>query len=67
MIDKFLVEGAQFSASQTDMSTLANTSLYDVADWSARLTQAGMATALAGEVGTWMNMVLGTEFTRPEE
>jgi hypothetical protein len=65
-IEKFLLQGAQFAAAQTDMAALANTSLYEIQDWSSTLAQAGMAKDLSGEVGTWMNMVLGTEFTAPE-
>lgn len=66
-MEKFLLEGAQFAATQTDMSALANTSLYEIQDWSSTLDKAGMAKDLSGEVGTWMNMMLGTEFTAPEE
>ncbi|CAM1510574.1 Fc.00g009090.m01.CDS01 [Cosmosporella sp. VM-42] len=42
IIDKFSVEAAPFAASGTDMSALAQTSLYDVPDWSVRLVEAGM-------------------------
>lgn len=49
------------------MSALANTSLYEIQDWSSTLDKAGMAKDLSSEVGTWMNMVLGTEFTAAEE
>ena len=49
------------------MSAMAQTSLYDVPDWSLRLAQAGMAEEHAEEVGSWMDGVLGTEFTRPPE
>lgn len=41
--------------------------MYDIPDWSTRLTEAGMAERHAIAAGSWMNDVLGTAFTREEQ
>ncbi|KAF7558449.1 hypothetical protein G7046_g5695 [Stylonectria norvegica] len=67
IIEKFGAEGAQLSAAQADMSAFAQTSLYNIRDWRARLADAGMAAQDAADIGSWMNGVLGTEFTKPTQ
>ncbi|KAF5012689.1 hypothetical protein FDECE_1249 [Fusarium decemcellulare] len=67
LVENFTVEGAPFPATQVDMSALATTSIYDVPNWSAQLTRAGMAENDATEVGSWMDGVLGTDFTKPAQ
>ncbi|KPM43409.1 hypothetical protein AK830_g3154 [Neonectria ditissima] len=59
VIDQFTVDGES-----PGMSTLEATSLYDVPDWSEQLAQTGMVDKNATIVGSWMNMVLGNQFTR---
>jgi lipoate-protein ligase A len=49
------------------LSTLASSSIYDVPSWSAQLSQAGMSDTEAAKVGTWMDNVLGVEFTKPTQ
>lgn len=49
------------------ISALKTTSLYDVPDWTKQLAQAGMADDNAAKVGSWMNHVLGNQFTRPTQ
>ncbi|KAH6999669.1 hypothetical protein EDB80DRAFT_754225 [Ilyonectria destructans] len=49
------------------ISALKTTSLYDVPDWTKQLAQAGMADENTAKVGSWMNDVLGNQFTRPTQ
>ncbi|KAF5020587.1 hypothetical protein F66182_7392 [Fusarium sp. NRRL 66182] len=67
VVDKFLVEGASFPATEVDMSALASSSIYNVSSWSAQLAQAGMADNDAEKVGPWMDDVLGVAFTKPPQ
>ncbi|KAF4978973.1 hypothetical protein FZEAL_4740 [Fusarium zealandicum] len=67
LVEKFTVEGAPFPATEVDMSALATASIYDVPSWSTPLARAGMAEGDAAKVGSWMDGVLGTEFTKPAQ
>ncbi|OAQ69752.1 lipoyltransferase [Pochonia chlamydosporia 170] len=42
---------------------LISSSIQDVSDWQSRLSQAGLGSKDANQIGIWMNQVLGTEFT----
>ena len=60
-MEKFSINGVE-----TDSPALIGTSVHDISDWSARLVRAGLAGAEAGELGVWMEGVLGTRFTTPD-
>lgn len=66
-VEHFAIDGAPFPATEVDMSTLSAASIYDVPDWTARLAKVGMDRSEALKVGPWMNRVLGTEFTTPQQ
>ncbi|GAB0134944.1 hypothetical protein EsDP_00003296 [Epichloe bromicola] len=59
-IEKFHIDGPQ----NISENQLTQTSLQDVQDWTLHLGQAGLGSTDAQQLGTWMNQVLGTEFTR---
>ncbi|KAK7421563.1 hypothetical protein QQZ08_009908 [Neonectria magnoliae] len=61
VIDQFTVDGES-----SGTSTLQAASLYDVPDWSKQLVETGMRENDATIVGSWMNNVLGNQFTRLE-
>jgi lipoate-protein ligase A len=49
------------------MSALVASSIYHVPTWTDQLAQAGMAEGDAAKIGSWMDDVLGTEFTKPAQ
>ncbi|ODA80550.1 hypothetical protein RJ55_03509 [Drechmeria coniospora] len=61
VLEDFSIEGAE-----VDTASLAQLSLHDVGDWVHQLAQAGLGDGDAARVGTWMNEVLGTAFTKPD-
>ncbi|KAG5920879.1 hypothetical protein E4U42_006049 [Claviceps africana] len=60
LIEKFRICGPEV----LDTNQLPQVSLQDVADWELYLRQAGLGSPDAQQLGTWMNKILGTEFTR---
>ncbi|KAG6131576.1 hypothetical protein E4U38_003878 [Claviceps purpurea] len=63
LVEKFRVrEPSQQSELGEDL--LTQTSLQDISDWASRLREAGLSSAESRQLGSWMNEVLGTEFTR---
>ncbi|KAI8724478.1 putative lipoate-protein ligase A [Fusarium sp. LHS14.1] len=67
LVEKFAVEGASFPPTDVDMSALVASSIYHVPTWTNKLAQAGMAEDDAAKIGSWMDDVLGTEFTKPAQ
>ncbi|GKT99729.1 lipoate-protein ligase a [Fusarium langsethiae] len=67
VVENFTAQGASSATEEGDLSTLASSSIYDVPSWSAQLSQAGMSDTEAAKVGTWMDNVLGVEFTKPTQ
>ncbi|KAI8683512.1 putative lipoate-protein ligase A [Fusarium keratoplasticum] len=67
LVEKFAVEGASFPPTDVDMSALVASSIYHVPTWTDQLAQAGMAEGDAVKIGSWMDDVLGTEFTKPAQ
>lgn len=66
VIEKFSMDGARFSGAPMDSSVFEEAKICDIYDWVARLADAGVGKRDAGEVGTWLNSVMGTEFTRSD-
>ncbi|KAG6010943.1 hypothetical protein E4U21_002613 [Claviceps maximensis] len=60
LIEKFHVCGSNLLGE----NELPQISLQDVSDWAFYLRQAGLGSSDAQQLGTWMNQILGTEFTR---
>ncbi|KAG6026387.1 hypothetical protein E4U41_001279 [Claviceps citrina] len=61
IIDKFHIDGQE----GIDETQLTQNSLQDIPDWALCLRQAGLGSADdAQQLGTWMNQVLGADFTR---
>ncbi|KAG5973499.1 hypothetical protein E4U55_000495 [Claviceps digitariae] len=60
LIEKFRICGPEVLGEDQ----LPQTSLQDVSDWAIHLRQAGLGRSDAQQLGTWMNQILGTEFTR---
>ncbi|RGP70077.1 lipoate- ligase a [Fusarium longipes] len=67
VVEKFTAEGASSATVEGDLSALASSSIYEIPSWSAKLSQAGMSDAEAAKVGTWMDNVLGVDFTKPTQ
>ena len=61
-IEKFHVEDGKAAAKE--LSALQGATLHDVQDWAARLADAGLSDHQTGEVGSWLNRMLGTGFTK---
>ncbi|UNI24714.1 Lipoate--protein ligase [Purpureocillium takamizusanense] len=61
LIEQFSIEGNE----SADTASLVKSSLHDIGDWTEPLTQAGLSQSDAADVGSWLNGVLGTLFTRP--
>ncbi|KHN95507.1 Biotin/lipoate A/B protein ligase [Metarhizium album ARSEF 1941] len=60
VIERFSIPGEQ----NFDGQKLINTSLHDISNWSSQLSQAGLGREASAHVGSWMDQVLGTEFTQ---
>ncbi|OAQ79691.1 lipoyltransferase [Purpureocillium lilacinum] len=60
LIEQFSIEGDEGA----DTESLIKSSLHDVGDWTERLTQVGLSRWDAADVGSWLNGVLGTSFTK---
>ncbi|KAL4727217.1 hypothetical protein ACLX1H_006118 [Fusarium chlamydosporum] len=67
VVEKFTARGASSATEEGDLSALASSSIYNVPSWSAQLSQAGMSDTEAAKVGSWMDNVLGVEFTKPAQ
>lgn len=50
---------------QRDLSALQGASMYNIADWTSQLANAGVSSQQADPVGRWLNGVLGVDFTKP--
>ncbi|GAO16206.1 uncharacterized protein UV8b_05578 [Ustilaginoidea virens] len=59
-VDEFQIDGYR----DVDVARLGKTPLQDVHDWRLHLARAGLASGDAGQLGIWLNQVLGTEFTQ---
>lgn len=57
-------DGAQFTLADEGPHGLVGASVHDVDDWPARLARAGLASAQADRLGSWVAGVLGTRFTK---
>ncbi|TWU73860.1 Biotin/lipoate A/B protein ligase [Metarhizium rileyi] len=60
VIERFSIAGQQ----HLDERQFINRSLHDIPNWELRLSQAGLGRDAAGDVGAWMDRILGTEFTQ---
>ncbi|KID83584.1 Biotin/lipoate A/B protein ligase [Metarhizium guizhouense ARSEF 977] len=60
IIERFSIAGQQ----NFDEQQLINSSLHDISNWDTQLFQAGLGRKDAYDVGSWMNRILGTEFTQ---
>ncbi|KJZ74437.1 hypothetical protein HIM_06247 [Hirsutella minnesotensis 3608] len=58
-----LLEHFEMQGARVDAELLVGRHLHEISDWTARLGEAGLSVADAAQVGSWMNEVLGTEFT----
>ncbi|XEU99178.1 hypothetical protein FSHL1_004465 [Fusarium sambucinum] len=67
VVEKFTAQGVSSATEEGDLSALASSSIYDVPSWTAQLSQAGMSDTEAAKIGTWMDNVLGVEFTKPAQ
>ncbi|CEI65468.1 hypothetical protein FVEN_g6123 [Fusarium venenatum] len=67
VVEKFTARGVSSATEEGDLSALASSSIYNVPSWTAQLSQAGMSGTEATKVGTWMDNVLGVEFTKPAQ
>lgn len=67
VVEKFTAQGASSATEQGDLSALASSSIYDVSSWTAQLSQAGISDGEAVKVGSWMDNVLGVDFTKPTQ
>ncbi|WXC55941.1 hypothetical protein SNK03_001886 [Fusarium graminearum] len=67
VVEKFTAQGASSATEQGDLSALASSSIYDVSSWTAQLSQAGISDGEAVKFGSWMDNVLGVDFTKPTQ
>ncbi|KAF5238909.1 hypothetical protein FAUST_5245 [Fusarium austroamericanum] len=67
VVEKFTAQGASSATEQGDLSALASSSIYDVSSWTAQLSQAGISDREAVKFGSWMDNVLGVDFTKPTQ
>lgn len=47
-----------------DASVFHGTSVWEITNWVASLTRAGLGDSLSKEAGEWLNGVLGTEYAK---
>ncbi|KAM5343174.1 hypothetical protein ACJ41O_014140 [Fusarium nematophilum] len=50
---------------EIDMSAFDDTPIYDISSWGTQLSQAGLSDGDAATAGSWLDSILGTEFTKP--
>lgn len=67
MIEKFALQDANSAEAALDESDFVKSDLHETEDWEARLATAGLQGQDGRRVGQWMNHVLGTDFTKPEQ
>lgn len=55
----------RFVIAEQGIESLVGTNIQDVQDWTTQLKEAGTSINNVEQVGSWMNQVLGTSFTKP--
>ncbi|KAH7320796.1 hypothetical protein B0I35DRAFT_510619 [Stachybotrys elegans] len=63
IIEEVHLESSNMARSEPNIEALMGQQIYDIADWTKPLSEAGLQDHEADRVGAWLNESLGTEFS----